>query len=212
MHWDELEFFSSDKFRQIVSFLNEEEESGNTVYPPHKDILNAFAYTDFDHVKCVIIGQDPYHGPGQAHGLAFSVKEGVSLPPSLRNIYRELREDIGRNRRSGDLSDWAKHGVLLLNTSLTVVKGQANSHASIGWNILVNDVINALNEHRRNVVYILWGRHAQQYERLINGNNNLIIKSAHPSPLSASRGFFGSKPFSRTNKYLTKHNIEPIKW
>lgn len=166
-------------------------------------------------MKCVIIGQDPYHqrDPQYANGLAFSARVGTRpLPKSLVNIYRELKHDIGTDRTDGDLTVWARQGVLLLNTSLTVCAGRANSHASIGWGRLVKDVIAAINDYKENVVYILWGRNAQTLGMFVDTTKHHIIKSAHPSPMSANRGFFGSKPFSQTNEYLVKHGVEPIKW
>lgn len=213
MEWEELEFFSSPKFKQIVKFLNEEEEQGYHILPKREDILNAFYYTPLQETKVVIIGQDPYPTPGHPIGLSFAVKADVRpLPKSLINIYRELKDDIGSCYEDGDLTRWATQGVLLLNTSLTVRTGAAGSHSSIGWSILTRDVIKAINEGKTNVVFILWGRHAQQLGMFINTDKHHIIKSAHPSPLSAHRGFFGSKPFSKTNKYLIEHNIEPIEW
>lgn len=215
MEWLDLEFFNSDKFKQITRFLKEEEDAGKIIYPPKEDILNAFVLTPFSKVKVLVFGQDPYHtsNPQYANGLAFSSRDGTTpLPKSLGNIFRELQKDTGIERTNGDLTDWAEQGVLLLNTSLTVVKGQAGSHSHIGWGRLVKDVISCINENRENVVFILWGAHAQQYEMFIDQSKHYIIKSAHPSPLSAHRGFFGSKPFSKTNKYLLEHNIEPIRW
>ena len=216
MEWEELEFFSSPKFKKIVGFLREREELGDVILPPREDILNAFYYTPLEEVKVVIIGQDPYHQttPQYAHGLAFSVREGTRpLPKSLVNIYRELKDDTGRTREDGNLTDWACQGVLLLNTALTVSAGRASSHSKIGWGILVREVIRSLNDTRENIVYILWGKtHAWPYAMFVDQNKHHVIKSAHPSPLSASRGFFGSKPFSKTNKYLIEHGIEPIEW
>lgn len=213
MEWEQLEFFNSLKFKQIVKFLKEEEEHGRVVLPLKEDILNAFYYTPFEEVKVVIIGQDPYPTPGHPIGLSFAVKSDVRpLPKSLINIYRELKDDVGSIYEDGDLTRWATQGVLLLNTSLTVRAGDAGSHSSIGWSILTRDVIKAINEGKRNVVFILWGRHAQQLGMFIDTYKHHIIKSAHPSPLSAYRGFFGSNPFSKTNKYLIEHGIEPIKW
>lgn len=215
MEWDELEFFSSPKFKKIVKFLHEREKLGDIILPPREDILNAFYYTPLQETKAVIIGQDPYHqtSPQYAHGLAFSVRPNVRpLPKSLVNIIRELRDDVGADRGDGDLTCWANQGVLLLNTALTVSAGRASSHKNIGWGTLIRDVIRAINDHRENVVFILWGRHAQSLEMFIDTDKHHIIKSTHPSPLSAHRGFFGSKPFSKTNKYLIEHNITPIEW
>ena len=213
MYWDELEFFSSNKFKKIVRFLKEERESGKNILPPKEAILNALALTPLDEVKVVIIGQDPYPNKEHPIGLAFAVSERVNpLPKSLINIFRELKDDTGTDRTIGDLSDWARQGVLLLNTSLTVVEGKPGSHSGIGWSGLCKDTIRVLNEQRENIVFILWGKHAQKYEMFIDRNKHFVIKSPHPSPLSAHRGFFGSKPFSQTNKYLEEHNIKQIEW
>jgi uracil-DNA glycosylase len=215
MDWCELEFFSSEKFKKIVRILDEESSLGIDIFPPREDILNAFAYTPLDKVKVVIFGQDPYHqtSPQYSHGLAFSVRDGIDkLPQSLVNIFRELRDDTGIDRKNGNLSDWAEQGVLLLNSSLTVTAGQAGSHSSIGWSRLSKDVIQCINEQKENVVFILWGGHARKYKGRIDISGHHVIESAHPSPLSANRGFFGSRPFSKTNKYLIEHGIEPIRW
>lgn len=215
MEWSELEFFSSNKFKQIVRFLSEQRESGISVFPPKQEILNAFASTPLDQVKVVIFGQDPYHQvrPQYAHGLAFSVRHGTTpLPKSLVNILRELKDDTGTDREDGNLSDWASQGVLLLNTALTVAEGKAGSHSGIGWKRLIKDTIEAINEHCEGVVFILWGRHAQSLRMYVDSSKHHIIESVHPSPLSATRGFFGSKPFSRTNKYLVEHGKDPIVW
>lgn len=185
-----------------------------TVYPIEADVFNAFRYTEFDAVKVVILGQDPYHGPGQAHGLAFSVQEGVAIPPSLKNIYKELQNDIAGFQipMSGYLKPWADQGVLLLNTVLTVEAGNANSHASWGWEYFTDKVIQALNEHREGLVFLLWGSHAQKKGAFINTSKHLVLKSAHPSPLSAHRGFFGNHHFSKTNAYLVAKGLKPIDW
>ena len=216
MEWDELEFFSSPLFKQIVRFLREEEESGKSVFPPREEILNALASTPLDEVKAVIFGQDPYpqSSPQYAHGLAFSVRPGTTpLPASLANIFRELKDDVGTERTDGNLSEWAEQGVLLLNTSLTVAAGSRGSHSSIGWKRLVKDVIECINEQKEHVVFLLWGNHAKSLEMYIDSSRHHVIKSAHPSPLSANKGgWFGTKPFSRANKYLTEHGIEPIRW
>lgn len=217
MDWIDLEFFRSDKFKEIVKFLQEERKSGKNVLPPNEEMLHAFELTPFEEVKVVILGQDPYPTASPerfAHGLAFSINDGVNrLPKSLINIFRELREDVGVQRGDkGNLEDWARQGVLLLNTSLTVVEGKPGSHSSVGWESLITDVLRLLGERRQNLVFILWGNHAQRYQSYIDRNRHCIIKSPHPSPLSAHRGFFGSKPFSKTNTYLKEHNIEPIKW
>lgn len=213
---DVLQFFESDRFKKIVQRIKQDREAGNTVLPPRDLILRAFALTSPDNVKVVIIGQDPYP-TGEpvihANGLAFSVNPDVQqLPKSLNNIYQELYNDMGVTRTNGDLSDWAEQGVMLLNTSLTVLQGQPASHSKIGWQALTREVIEYLNDNRSNIVYVLWGRHAQHYDKYVDQTNNLIISSPHPSPLSAHKGFFGSKPFSRTNKYLEQHNVQPIRW
>lgn len=214
MDWfNDLDFWSSNTFGKITRFLREEREAGKTILPASGDILNAFDLTPLENVKVVIIGQDPYPTKGHAHGLAFSVTGGTNpLPKSLVNIFRELKDDTGIIRTSGDLSDWAEQGVLLLNTALTVVEKAPGSHSKIGWNGLVRDVITAINTHQENVVFVLWGNHAQKYGMYIDTNKHHIIKSPHPSPLAAHRGFFGSKPFSKVNEYLVEHNGEPIKW
>lgn len=216
MDWIDLEFFTSKKFKKITRFLEQEKESGKTIFPPSEDILNALVLTPLDEVKVVIFGQDPYHqrDPQYANGLAFASRNGhAPLPKSLANIFRELRNDIGTERTNGDLSDWAKQGVLLLNTSLTVIEGSAGSHRSLGWIVLVKDVIETLNTKKENVVFLLWGNHAKSLEKYIDTSRHHIIKSTHPSPLSANKGgWFGTKPFSHANKYLTDHNIQPIEW
>lgn len=217
MDWlDAVEFFHTPKYKQIVEFLAEERKHGKIILPDNENILNAFALTPLDEVKVVIFGQDPYHqeNPQYAHGLAFSSRDGAApLPASLVNIFRELEDDTGTKRANGDLSDWAEQGVLLLNTSLTVIAGSAGSHSSVGWKRLVRDVIEVINEHRENVVFLLWGRHAKSLKMYIDASKHHIIESVHPSPLSANRGgWFGSKPFTRANQYLKEHDIEPISW
>ena len=175
-------------------------------------MFNAFKLTDFKDIKVVILGQDPYHGEKEAMGLSFSVRRGVRTPPSLRNIFKELKDDLNIDRCDTDLSDWAKQGVFLLNTVLTVEKDKANSHKEVGWEIFTDYVIKEINDKLNNVVFILWGRQARVKKRIITNPNNYIIESAHPSPLSAYNGFFGSKPFSKTNNYLKKHNKTEINW
>ncbi|WP_296141398.1 uracil-DNA glycosylase [uncultured Anaerococcus sp.] len=190
-----------------------EEYKNYTIYPDMYDIFNALKSVSYEDVKVVILGQDPYHGPGQAHGYAFSVKKGVKTPPSLVNIYKEMHEDINTYiPNNGNLEKWANQGVLLLNTSLTVRAHEANSHQKIGWEILTDNIIKKLNDRQKPIVFILWGRNAQSKEKLITNTNHLIIKSTHPSPLSANRGFFGSKPFSKTNNFLKSIGQEPIDW
>lgn len=213
MNWDTI--FKSIKerhdFTEMDAFL-EKAYATKTVFPARSNIYNAFKYTPFDEVKVVILGQDPYHGPNQAHGLAFSVKNGTALPPSLRNMYKELEDDIGCHRTTGELTGWAEEGVLLLNTVMTVEKGLANSHRGIGWETFTDEIIQTISDHKENVVFILWGKPAQSKIRLIDTSKHKIITSVHPSPLSAYRGFFGSKPYSETNQYLTSVGLEPINW
>ena len=183
------------------------------VFPAANDIFNAFEFTPLSEVKVVILGQDPYHGENQAHGLCFSVKPGVDIPPSLVNIYQELHDDLGcKIPNHGYLTKWAKQGVLMLNTVLTVRAHQANSHRGIGWEEFTDAAIRVLNEQDRPIVFILWGRPAQMKKSMLNNPNHLILEAPHPSPLSAYRGFFGSKPFSQTNEFLVKHGVEPIDW
>lgn len=190
-----------------------EEYNTHIVFPEPNDIFNAFALTPLHKVKAVILGQDPYHGEGQAHGLCFSVKPDVEIPPSLVNIYKELQDDCGCEiPNNGYLTKWAKQGVLLLNTVLTVRAHQANSHRGIGWEEFTDAAIRVLNEQDRPMVFILWGRPAQMKKSMLTNPNHLIIESPHPSPLSAYRGFFGSRPFSRTNKYLKEHGLKEIDW
>ena len=209
--WDNIlsEEMNKSYFKYIKDFIKEERLS-KTIYPPAADLFNAFKLTDFKDIKVVILGQDPYHGENEAMGLSFSVRRGVRTPPSLRNIFKELNDDLGIERIDTDLSDWAKQGVFLLNTVLTVEKDKANSHKDIGWEIFTDFVIKEINDKLDNVVFILWGRYARDKKRLITNPNHYIIESAHPSPLSAYNGFFGSKPFSKTNNYLKKKNKKEI--
>ncbi|MDB5004857.1 MAG: uracil-DNA glycosylase [Mucilaginibacter sp.] len=207
--------FEQDYMQKLKQFLKEEKQTGKTIYPKSSDIFNAFAKTPFDNVKVVIIGQDPYHGPGQAHGLSFSVQKGVAVPPSLKNIYKELSTDIPGFTipQSGDLTAWAEQGVLLLNATLTVQAANAGSHQKKGWEKFTDTVIKTISDKKEGVVFILWGAYAQSKAVLIDTNKHLIIKSTHPSPLAVSHGgFFGSKPFSRTNAYLEKEGKKPIDW
>lgn len=204
--------FDSPYFADIKSFLIEEKRQ-YVVYPPSPLIFNAFNLTPFDNVKVVILGQDPYHNVGQAHGLAFSVPDGTQKPPSLQNIFKELNQDLGITiPTTGNLEKWAKEGVLLLNASLTVRANMAASHAKIGWQRFTDAAIKALSDKKQNLVFILWGNYAIAKENLIDHEKHLILKTVHPSPLSASRGFFGCHHFSQTNKYLVEHNITPIDW
>lgn len=209
--WDLVlqEEMKKSYFRYIKDFIKEERLS-KTIYPPANDLFNAFKLTDFKDIKVVILGQDPYHGEKEAMGLSFSVRRGVRTPPSLRNIFKELKDDIGVEREDTDLSSLAKQGVFLLNTVLTVEKDKANSHKDIGWEIFTDFVIKQINEKLNNVIFILWGRSARDKKKLITNPSHYIIESAHPSPLSAYNGFFGSKPFSKTNEYLIKVGKTPI--
>lgn len=205
--------FSEKYFQDLVKFVKQE-YNNSTIYPPAKFIFNAFELTPFDKVKVVILGQDPYHGPNQANGLAFSVNNGIKLPPSLVNIYKEIENDLGIKtiNKGGCLDGWAKQGVLLLNATLTVRANQAGSHQNKGWEKFTDSVIKLLSDKKENLVFILWGNYAQKKGVVIDENKHLVIKSAHPSPLSAYNGFFGSKPFSQTNSYLIFSNQEPINW
>ena len=206
------EEFATPYFVDIKSFLLEEKKH-HVVFPPSPLIFNAFNLTPFDDVKVVILGQDPYHNVGQAHGLAFSVPDGIQKPPSLQNIFKELNQDLNIPiPMNGNLEKWAKEGVLLLNASLTVRAHEAASHAKIGWQRFTDAAIKALSDKKQNLVFILWGNYAIAKENLIDHNKHLILKTVHPSPLSASRGFFGSHHFSKTNEYLINHNIKPIDW
>ena len=212
--WNEIlaEEMQKDYFQELQAFVQKRREEVR-VFPEEKNVFNALELTPFESVKVVILGQDPYHGFGQAHGLSFSVQKGIPLPPSLKNIYKELQEDIGGEVPiEGDLSHWAKQGVLLLNTVLTVEEGNANSHKGKGWERLTNRLIESLNELKHPVIFILWGKPAQDKEKLIINPNHVILKAPHPSPLSAYRGFFGSKPFSRVNDILIQQGQTPIRW
>jgi len=200
-------------FGTIEAFLEEEKRDNITFYPKNADIFNAFKFTPFENVKVVILGQDPYHGENQAHGLAFSVQHGVDVPPSLKNIYKELSSDLNITPpKHGNLTSWAKSGIFLLNTVLTVRAADAHSHQKKGWEEFTDAVIKIISDDKENVVFILWGKPAQKKASLIDEKKHLIIKSAHPSPLSSYRGFFGSRPFSRANEYLVKKNIAPVDW
>ncbi|WP_040210414.1 uracil-DNA glycosylase [Clostridium polynesiense] len=212
--WNELlkEEFNKEYYRKLRVFLIKEYKT-KTIYPDMYDIFNALHYTAYKDIKAVILGQDPYHGAGQAHGLSFSVKPGIQPPPSLINIYQELKEDLGCYiPNNGYLKSWTEQGVLLLNTVLTVAAGKPNSHRNIGWEIFTNKVIQLLNLREKPIVFILWGSNAQSKISLITNPNHFIIKSPHPSPLSAYRGFFGSRPFSKANNFLISKGIEPINW
>ena len=207
------EEFEKDYFITLTDFVRDEYQN-NQIYPPPKYIFRAFDKTPFDQVKVVILGQDPYHGEGQANGLCFAVNKGVRLPPSLQNIYKELESDLGiKPKTSGDLENWADQGVLLLNATLTVKAKTAGSHQKKGWEEFTDAVIKTLSNQRESLVFILWGRYAQEKGKIINRNkNHLIIESPHPSPFSAHSGFFGSAPFSQTNTYLTLSGKDPVNW
>lgn len=200
-------------FKKVMAFVKAERALGKTIYPPQKDIFNALKAAPFDQIKVVILGQDPYHGPNQAHGMCFSVQKGVQPPPSLVNIYKELHDDLGMPiPQHGCLQKWADQGVLLLNTVLTVERGKAHSHAGKGWEIFTDTIIHQLNELREGLIFILWGSHAMKKAAFIDPSKHFILKSPHPSPLSAHRGFFGCKHFSKTNQLLIKLGLSPIDW
>ena len=212
--WKEVlkEEFEKPYFEKLIGFIKSEYKS-KTIYPAGKNIFAAFNATSFDKVKVVILGQDPYHGPGQAHGLSFSVPEGIPHPPSLRNIFKELNSDLNVPvPKSGNLEKWARQGVFLLNATLTVRASNAGSHQNKGWEEFTDAVIQKLSEEKENLVFILWGAYAQKKGKLIDAEKHFIIKSVHPSPLSAHNGFFGSKPFSKTNKYLKSIGKSEINW
>ncbi len=207
------EQFRAPHMAALSKFLRKEKAAGRAIYPPGGKIFNAFNLTNFSSVKIIILGQDPYHGPNQANGLSFSVELGVTPPPSLQNIFKELRSDLGiEHPGHGDLTGWARQGVLLLNACLTVENGLPNSHQGKGWEEFTNAVLSRVNDEKQNVVFILWGRKAQEKARFVNSERHLVIRSAHPSPLSAHNGFFGSKPFSKANSYLEKNGLSKINW
>ena len=204
--------FKKEYYKRLILFLRDEELS-DTVFPPKKERFNAYNTTPFENVKVVILGQDPYHGTGQAHGLSFSVKAAQALPPSLKNIYKELVDDIGCDMpQEGDLTSWAEQGVFLLNAVLSVQASSAGSHQQKGWEPFTDATIKLLSDEREHLVFILWGKPAQSKEKLIDTSKHLVLKAPHPSPLSSYRGFFGSKPFSKSNAYLEEHGIAPIDW
>ncbi len=206
------EEFEKDYYLKLRNKLKEDYKT-KIVYPPMEDIFNALHYTSYKDTKVLILGQDPYHQKGQAHGLSFSVNKGIKTPPSLQNIYKELSTDLGLYvPNNGYLKKWADQGVLLLNATLTVIDSQANSHKNIGWQIFTDKVIQVLNEKEEPMVFILWGNNAISKKQFITNNNHLVLTSVHPSPLSANRGFFGSKPFSKANEFLKQKGIEPIDW
>ena len=214
--WKEVlkDEFTKPYFQQVVTFLRSEKASGKVIYPPGPLIFNAFNKTPFDKVSVVIIGQDPYHGPGQAHGLSFSVPQGIKQPPSLVNIFKEIKSDIGLDLLSGpgDLTHWAEQGVLLLNAALTVRAGEAYSHAKFGWADFTDAVISKISEIKEHVVFLLWGKFAQEKQALIDETKHHVLKAAHPSPLSAHNGFLGCKHFSKTNQLLMQDGLPPIDW
>lgn len=212
--WNEplAPLFADERYLKIREFLKEEYRN-HVVYPDMYDLYNCFRFTPFDKVKAVILGQDPYHNVGQAHGLCFSVQDGIPFPPSLQNIFKELKADIGCDLpTSGNLTKWANEGVLLLNTSLSVREHQANSHSKCGWAWFTDSVIKLISSQKENVVFILWGGNARSKKPLIDGNKHCVLECAHPSPLSAYNGFFGCKHFSKTNEYLQSKGISPIDW
>jgi uracil-DNA glycosylase len=206
--------FSKPYFQQVVTFLKTEKLQKKVIYPPGSLIFNAFNQTPFNNVRVVILGQDPYHGPGQAHGLCFSVQDGVQPPPSLINIYKEIEADIGvgMSPRYGNLTKWAQQGILLLNAFLTVRANEPASHSKIGWEEFTNSVIKKISDEKKGVVFILWGKFAQQKQELIDETKHFVLKAAHPSPFSADKGFFGCRHFSKTNELLIKQGFEPIDW
>jgi len=212
--WDEKlsVIWNSPGFNNFLTMIENEYQT-KIVYPEKENIFNALKMTPYEKVRVVIVGQDPYHGEGEAHGLSFSVKEGIKCPPSLKNIYKELKSDLNIDSPNcGDLTSWAKEGVLLLNATLTVVKDTPNSHSKIGWILLTDAIIKKINEKEEPVVFILWGNFAKGKKEFITNPKHLIIESPHPSPFSANNGFFGSKPFSKTNNFLIKNKLTPINW
>ena len=211
--WDVLlkDEFSKEYFKNLGNFVKEEYRT-KICYPAYADIFNAFRYTDYDDVKVVILGQDPYHGEGEAHGLSFSVHDDIKRPPSLVNILKELNYDLGVVKPNNDLTEWAKQGVFLLNAIMSVVKDHPLAHKGMGWETFTDHVIQLLNEREKPVIFVLWGSYARSKKEFITNSQHKIIECVHPSPLSANRGFFGSKPFSRINAYLQEFGIEPIIW
>ncbi|HOO83175.1 MAG TPA: uracil-DNA glycosylase [Prolixibacteraceae bacterium] len=212
--WKEVlkEEFEKPYFKQLTDFVRNEYQT-QTIFPKGKDIFNAFNLCPFNNIKVVIIGQDPYHGPGQAHGLCFSVKQGVTFPPSLRNIFKEINNDLGiAVPTSGDLSRWAEQGVLLINATLTVRAHMAGSHQNKGWETFTDAVIKIVSEQKKHVAFLLWGAYAQKKGQVIDQTKHLVLESVHPSPLSASRGFFGNHHFSKTNQFLEKNGLTPVNW
>lgn len=211
--WDEVlsNEFKKDYFKKLGIFVKNEYNK-KEIYPKYNDIFNALRYTDYDDVKVVILGQDPYHGYNEAHGLSFSVQKGTPMPPSLQNIFKELENDLNIKKTDSDLTSWAKQGVFLLNSIMTVEKDKPLSHKDKGWEIFTDNIIKYLNEREKPIVFVLWGSYARSKKVLITNKRHLVLESVHPSPLSAYRGFFGSKPFSKINAFLEKNNIEKIEW
>lgn len=212
-NWDIIlkDEYEKEYFKNLLNYINEE-YNNKTVYPLKENIFKALEYTDYNDIKVVILGQDPYHGEGEAQGLSFSIPNNIKITPSLRNIFKELKNDLNIERTNTDLSDWAKQGILLLNAILTVCKDTPLSHKDKGWETFTDEIIKKINEREEPVVFILWGNYARSKKKLITNKNHYIIESAHPSPLSASRGFFDSKPFSKTNNILISINKESIRW
>ena len=212
-NWDVIlkDEFKKEYFKKLGIFVKSEYKN-KICFPKYEDLFNALRYIDYNDVKVVILGQDPYHGINEAHGLSFSVKDNVKRPPSLNNIFKELESDLGIKKTNNDLTNWAKQGVLLLNSIMSVVKDSPLSHKEKGWEIFTDNIIKKLNEREKPMVFILWGGYARSKKQLITNKNHYIIESVHPSPLSAYHGFFGSRPFSKANNFLIKNNIEPIDW
>lgn len=215
MTWEDIlgDEKQSERFQSVMDFLAQEKKAGKIIYPEQHDLFSAFRETPYDQVKVVILGQDPYHGPGQAHGLSFSVQPGIKLPPSLKNIFQELKNDLNVPvPQNGCLQKWANQGVLLLNTSLSVEQGKPQSHAKIGWTQFTDRVIEKLNDHPQALVFLLWGAHAKAKQSLITDPRHLVLTAAHPSPLSVHQGFYGCHHFSKTNSFLKSNGREPIHW
>lgn len=211
--WDELlkDEYNKEYFNNLLNFVNKEYQT-KTIYPKKNEVFNAFRYTDYNNIKVVILGQDPYHGPNQAEGLSFSVSNEVLKPPSLQNIFKELENDLGIRRENSDLTDWAKQGVLLLNSIMTVEQDRPLSHKNRGWEIFTDHIIQALNAREDPVIFLLWGSFARSKKELITNRHHYILESVHPSPLSANRGFFGSRPFSKINNILKQNGKKEINW